>query len=246
MTGFDIDVIDRTDRELRFVVRGVSPALANGVRRAILADVPTVSIDGVRFVENSSVMFDEVLALRLGLVPLTTPDDVTEGETVTLSLSAEGPGTAYSGDLTSSDELVQPAEENVPLIDLKEGQRVELEADAVLGRGRDHAKHQGGVAVGYRHLQRVVVGDDRGEYADDDPEIVRGVVEDDGELVDMDAYDYDLTELYPDREATVEDVDGAFVFRVESDGSLPVEELVTRAAESLNARAAELEDAVAL
>jgi DNA-directed RNA polymerase subunit D len=245
-SDYDVEFIDLDDREARFVVRGVTPAFANGVRRAILADVPTLSIDTVRFVENSSVMFDEVVALRLGLIPLTTPDDYREDEQVTLSLDVEGPGTAYSGDLVTSDPEVEPADRNVPIIDLKEDQRLELEAEAVLGRGRDHAKHQGGVAVGYRHLQRVEVVGDREEYADDEPRIVRGVVEDDGELVPTEEFDNDLRNRYPDSEVEVRDVENAFVFDVESDGSLPVEDLVLRAVATLYDRADELEEAVAL
>ncbi|MFB6217645.1 MAG: DNA-directed RNA polymerase subunit D [Halobacteriaceae archaeon] len=255
-TDFDVEFIDRDERSARFLVRGATPALANGIRRAILADVPTMSIDSVRVVENSSVMFDEQIALRLGLVPLTTPPGEFEvGDAVTLSLSVEGPPpdadqsqtvTVYSGDLTSADAMVEPADENIPIIDLKPGQRLELEADAVLGRGRDHAKNQGGVAVGYQHLQRVVPGDDRSEYEDPDPEIVRGVVEDDGELVAAEEFDNDLTERYPGKEVEVSDIENAFVFHVESDGSMPVEDLVVRAAQSIGDRAEELEAAVQL
>jgi DNA-directed RNA polymerase subunit D len=243
---FDVEFVDRDDREARFVVRNITPAFANGVRRAMLADVPTLSIDSVRFVENSSVMFDEQLALRLGLVPLTTPDDYEAGETVTLALDVEGPGTAYSGDLVSNDPEVEPADDNIPIIELKDDQRLELEADAVMGYGRDHAKHQGGVAVGYRHLQRIDVVGDSPEYADDEPRMLRGVIEEDGELVPTDDFDNDLTNRYPGKEVEVEDVPGAFVFQVESDGSMPVEELVLRAVDTLIDRADELEQAVQL
>ncbi|MFB6119664.1 MAG: DNA-directed RNA polymerase subunit D [Halobacteriaceae archaeon] len=245
-TDFDVEFIERDGDSARFLVRDITPALANGIRRAIVADVPTATIDTVRFVENSSVMFDEQLALRLGLVPLTTPDDLTEETTVTLALDVEGPETAYSGDLVSEDPHVEPATDNVPIIDLKEGQRLEIEAEAVLGRGRDHAKHQGGVAVGYRHLQTVEVGEELESFEDRDPHIVRGVVEDDGELVPAEEFDNDITNRYPDHEVTVEDVEGAFVFHVESDGSLPVDELVVAAADTLYDRAAELEEAVSL
>ncbi|AAG19520.1 MULTISPECIES: DNA-directed RNA polymerase subunit D [Halobacterium] len=243
---FDVEFVDRDDREARFVVRNITPAFANGIRRAILVDVPTLSIDTVRFVENSSVMFDEQLGLRLGLVPLTTPEDYAAGEAVTLALDVEGPGTAYSGDLVSNDPEVEAADENIPIIELKDDQRLELEADAVMGHGRDHAKHQGGVAVGYRHLQRVHVVGDSPEYADDDPQMLRGVIEEDDELVPTDDFDNDLTTRYPGKEVEIEDVDGAFVFHVESDGSMPVEELVLRAVDTLVDRADELEQAVQL
>lgn len=247
-TEFDVEFIEREDRYVRFLVRDVTPALANGIRRAMVADVPTFSIDNVRFVENSSVMFDEMIALRLGLVPLTTPlDDFEPGEEVTLALDVEGPATAYSGDIRSSDELVQPADEHIPIIELKESQRLQFEADAVLASGKDHAKQQGGVAVGYRHLQRVDVVGDRGEFDEEEPNILRGVIEtEDGELVLTDEFDNDLTNRYPGKELEVHDVPSAFVFHVETDGSFSADELVLRAVESLGARADELKEAVAV
>jgi DNA-directed RNA polymerase subunit D len=246
MADYDIEIIEADDRSAEFVVRGITPAFANGVRRAMLADVPTLSIDTVRMIENSSVMFDEVIGLRLGLVPLTTPDDVREDDVITLSLDVEGPATAYSGDIETSDDLVEPAAKNVPIIELKEGQRLAFEAEATLAYGKDHAKHQSGVAVGYRHLKTVEIEGEVGEYDDRDPHIVRGVIEEDGELVHAAEFDNDLTNRYPDREVSVHDVENAFVFDVESDGSLSVDELVTEAARSIADRADELEDAVAL
>ena len=263
---YEVEFIDRSDREARFVVRNVTPAFANGVRRAMVADVPTLSIDNVRVIENSSVMFDEQIALRLGLVPLTTPDDYREGETVTLAMDVEGPDTAYSGDLVSADDQVEPADDNIPIIDLKypEGadspQRLELEAEAVMDRGKSHAKHQGGVAVGYRHLQYVEVLGDRDGFEDDDPEILRGVIEErapdhavtedgdatEGALVPTERFDNDLAKRYPGKELAVHDVPNAFVFHVETDGSLPIEALVRNAVDSLYDRADELEQAVQL
>jgi DNA-directed RNA polymerase subunit D len=244
---YEVEFVERTEREARFLVRGITPAFANGIRRAMIADVPTFSVDTVRVVENSSVMFDEQIGLRLGLVPLTTDlDDFEIGDEVTLSIDVSGPETAYSGDLVSSDPLVEPADAKIPVIDLKDGQRLEVEADAVLDRGREHAKHQGGVAVGYRHLQRVEVVGDTGEFEDDEPHILRGVVEDDGELVPTDEFDNDLTNRYPGKEIDVHDVSNAFVFHVETDGSLSVEELTLRAVDTIRSRADELREAVQL
>ncbi|SNZ05420.1 DNA-directed RNA polymerase subunit D [Natronoarchaeum philippinense] len=244
---YDVEFIERDDRSARFLVRGVAPAFANGIRRAMIADVPTMAIDTVRVVENSSVMFDEQLGLRMGLVPLTTPPGEFEvGDSVTLSIDVQGPATAYSGDLISSDDLVQPADENVPIIDLKDDQRLEAEVEAVAKSGKDHAKHQGGVAVGYRNLQRVEVVGDRGEFEDDEPHIVRGVVEDDGELVPAEDFGNDLSQLYPGKEVEIHDVENAFVFHVETDGSFTVDELVTQAVDTIEDRASELETAVQL
>ncbi|ESS04034.1 MAG: DNA-directed RNA polymerase, subunit D [uncultured archaeon A07HR67] len=245
---FDVEYVERDEHSARVLIRGLTPAFANGIRRAMIADVPTFSIDTVRFIENSSVMFDEMIGLRLGLIPLTTPLDEFEiGDAVTVALDVEGPATAYSGDIESAEPLVEPADENVPIIELKEGQRLEFEADAVLETGKDHAKHQGGVSVGYRHLQRVSIQGDRGEFDDDDPRILRGVIETpDGDVVVTDEFDNDLSKRYPGKEVRVEDVPGAFVFHIETDGSFAVEELLLRAIDSLEERADELQTKVAV
>jgi len=264
MTGdYEVEFVDRGDREARFLVRGITPAFANGIRRAMIADVPTFSIDTVRVIENSSVMFDEQIGHRLGLVPLTTPEpgEFEVGDTVTLSLDVQGPDTAYSGDLVSSDTLVEAADDNVPIIDLKENQRLEVEADAVLESGQEHAKHQGGVAVGYRHLQRIEVVGEKSEFEDDDPQILRGVIEEgapehaepvdgetpaEGDLVPTEAFDNDLSKHYPGKDIEVTDVENAFVFQVETDGSFSANDLVVQAIDTLEDRATELKAAVQL
>jgi DNA-directed RNA polymerase subunit D len=246
-TEYDVEFVERDEREARFLVRGITPAFANGIRRAMVADVPTLSVDTVRVVENSSVMFDEQIGHRLGMVPLSAPPAEFEvGESITLGLDVSGPDTAYSGDLQSMDSMVEPAEQNVPIIELKEGQRLEVEAEAVLDTGKAHAKHQGGVAVGYRHLQTVDVVGDREEFADEEPNILRGVIEEDGQLIPTEEFDHDLTERYPGKDLDVQDVPNAFVFHVETDGSMSVEELVLAAVDSLETRANELSEAVQL
>ena len=256
---YEVTFVERGERESLVLVRGITPAFANGIRRAMIADVPTFSIDTVRVIENTSVMFNEQIGLRLGLVPLTTDlDDFEVGDEVTLSLSVDGPSTAYSSDLVSGDTLVNPADDNIPIIDLKDGQRLEVEADAVLDTGKEHAKHQGGVAVGYRHLQRVEVVSDTGEFEDEEPDILRGVIEEgaaehatdpdaaDGDLVPTSEFDNDLSQRYPGKEVEVTDVGNAFVFHVETDGSFTTDELLVRAVETLRDRATELKDAVQL
>ncbi|RMZ82393.1 hypothetical protein DV737_g2064, partial [Chaetothyriales sp. CBS 132003] len=57
---------DRVD----FVVQQCSLALANAVRRAMLAEIPTIAIEMVDIEKNTSVLPDEFLAHRLGLIPL--------------------------------------------------------------------------------------------------------------------------------------------------------------------------------
>jgi len=59
---------DRVD----FVLAGVDLSFANSFRRVIMADVATVAIDMVEVETNTTVLVDEFLAHRLGMIPLTS------------------------------------------------------------------------------------------------------------------------------------------------------------------------------
>ncbi len=55
---------------LTFPVVGVDASIANALRRILIAEVPTVAIETVFMLSNTSIIQDEVLAHRLGLIPL--------------------------------------------------------------------------------------------------------------------------------------------------------------------------------
>jgi DNA-directed RNA polymerase I and III subunit RPAC1 len=65
-----IDIVDSSDEHIVFDLVGVAPPVANALRRILLAEVPTIAIEKVIFFQNTSIIADEVLAHRIGLVPL--------------------------------------------------------------------------------------------------------------------------------------------------------------------------------
>lgn len=131
-----------------FAIDNTTPAYVNALRRYSMVYVPTLAIEDVEIVKNNSILYDEVLAHRLGLIPLTTdlssytlPDgEITAVNSVVLTLAASGPKTAYSKDIATKDPKVKPAIEEIPVVKLLEGQEVELVMTAVMGQGKEHAK----------------------------------------------------------------------------------------------------------
>lgn len=132
-----------------------SPGYVNAIRRYGLAKVPVMAVDTVEFRQNTSALYDEMLAHRIGLVPLTTDlksyalpmaDAAPSAAThVNLSLSAKGPCVVYSSDLKSDDATIKPVYGTIPLVKLTQGQSVDFVASACLGKGDDHAKYSPGL-----------------------------------------------------------------------------------------------------
>lgn len=68
--NFKIRIISNTESEIVFDLIGVDAAIANALRRILLAEIPTMAIEKVYIEDNTSIIQDEVLAHRLGLIPL--------------------------------------------------------------------------------------------------------------------------------------------------------------------------------
>ena len=159
MSMVSIDIIESDPSHIRMRLKGIDRSYANAVRRIAISQVPTMAIDDVVILENSSVMFDELVAHRLGLIPLKTdldrynlPEDCDCKSTlgcpkcrVLLVLDAEATDrikTVNSGDLVSEDPETKAISDAIPIVKLAPGQKVKLEAYARLGRGSEHAKWQ--------------------------------------------------------------------------------------------------------
>lgn len=152
-----LDVVSREGNVMSVRLKGIPLQYANAIRRICLNGVPVFAVDTVDIVENTSVLADEGVAHRIGLVPLRTdleryvePSKCSCGTEegcsncrvrfVLDSGETEQTRTVLSGEIKSEDPDIVPISTDVPLIDLAPGQKVKVEAYARLGRGSDHAK----------------------------------------------------------------------------------------------------------
>lgn len=159
--SYSVTVAEKRDNRIKLLFKGVPLALLNAVRRASMEYVPTMAVDFVLFTNNTSVLHDEIIAHRLGLIPLSSeeairkykgpeecvgagPERTVECYAV-LSLHASAKDdetkTVYSGDLKPvTDPDVRPVYEKIPIVVLGPNQEISLEAYARLGRGIEHIK----------------------------------------------------------------------------------------------------------
>ena len=159
VTSPSMDVVQKEDQRIIIKFNNVPRQYVNAIRRLSISEVPTLAIDDVVILDNSSVMHDEAIAHRLGLIPLRTdlsrfvmPHDCDCKSTLGCSKcrvllvldseASEKTKVVTSGELLSEDELVKPVSKDIPIIILAPSQKLKFEAYARLGVGKDHAKWQ--------------------------------------------------------------------------------------------------------
>ncbi len=166
---------DLKPRSVSLEVEGATASQVNAIRRTLLSDVPKLAIEDVEFhlgpirdeatgkdYDSSTSMFDEAVALRLGLLPIPTDlsqfrrkSECTCGGAgcpncqVMYSVDKKGPCTVYAKDVVPlGDAGLAILEPDVPIVRLGARQALLAYATAVVGSARDHAKWQVAHGVG--------------------------------------------------------------------------------------------------
>lgn len=152
-----LEIVSQDKQRITVKLKGVPLQYANALRRICLNGVPVFAIDTVDIIENSSVMSDEGIAHRLGLIPIKTDLKRFAEPSKCACKSAAGCSncrvmfvidsgdtdstrTVMSGEMSSEDETVKAISDKIPIVQLAPGQKLKLEAYARLGRGSTHAK----------------------------------------------------------------------------------------------------------
>jgi DNA-directed RNA polymerase subunit D len=252
----EILVTEKKDTFLKLIIRGVNAAFLNTLRRIVLSEVPSMVINDVIILENSSVLHDEILAHRLGLIPLKTDLDsynlpeecVCQSEfgcglcnsVLTLDVTAiDEVKTVYSRELNTGDPSIIPVSDNIPIVKLAPGQRIKLGAYAKLGKGKKHAKWQPVSKCTYKSLPKIVIDKTRcnlcGKCEQICPKKIILQKETEIEIQNLTECNLcqDCEKICPsDPPAIQVEYDPKnFIFQIESTGALSIEQLIS---ETLN------------
>ncbi|WP_019177374.1 DNA-directed RNA polymerase subunit D [Methanomassiliicoccus luminyensis] len=272
----DLKVIDLTDNHAKIIISNTRPDMANALRRCLMTEVPKMAIetveyhlgpirdeDGMEF-ESVSPLFDEIIAHRLGLVPVPTDPELytfkdkcsCEGEgcpscTIMYSINKKGPCEVYSGDLEPlGGQELRVKDELVPIVKLGPGQALLAYASAELGTAKRHAKWQVTSGAGYRYYPKITIDaakcDGEGNCAEVCP---RGVLASkDGKLV-IDNLEACMLCKACEEECecgaiTVEGDDTKFLVEFETDGSLSARDTLRKALQILEQKFEEFREGV--
>ena len=176
--GPQIVVREAARSSVDFTLKNVDLAFANSLRRVILAEIPTIAIDLVEVESNTSVLADEFIAHRLGLLPLNSKDSeqllytrdcdcegYCENCSIVLTLHARCTGNEvmkiYARDLSVEGQRPNPYIGNPIITDvegqgpviakLRQGQELKLKCVAKKGIAKEHAKWAPTASVGFEY-----------------------------------------------------------------------------------------------
>ncbi|MFX0174232.1 MAG: DNA-directed RNA polymerase subunit D, partial [Candidatus Hodarchaeota archaeon] len=135
----ELEIVEQYENYVKFIISQITPTFANTLRRMIMTEVPTMAIDEVIIIENTTPLYDEIVAHRLGLIPLKTdldsyvrPEQCSCGgqgcTSCEVSLTLEKSGDkdveiVVSSDLLSQDPKIVPVHPNIPILKMAKDQK---------------------------------------------------------------------------------------------------------------------------
>ncbi|MCL2686946.1 MAG: DNA-directed RNA polymerase subunit D [Methanobrevibacter sp.] len=255
----EIEVKSKDENEIVFIVHNAEVPFINAIRRIAMMEVPKIAVEDVNVIINDSAMFNEVLAHRLGLTPLISNAKAIEGMvmaeecdceeycpkcSVSLTLKKTGPGIVYSKDLASTDSTIIPVYDTIPLLKLKEDENVDLEAVAKIGIGENHAKWMPTTVCAYKQYPKITFNEDAEVNYDLADVCPRNILKSDRrskklKILDIENCSMCKTCMRADENDYI-DIGyekNIFIFTIETDGSMPPEEVLLKACDVLSDKA---------
>jgi len=182
-----IEIKQLDKEEMIFDIVGIEPPLANALRRIIISEIPTMAIEIVNIYQNTSIIPDEVLSHRLGLIPIFADandfqnkkenEEFNEFNAIYLKLHVKCEKTK-SGEIINQEvnsghilwtpigkqstqftdeNLIRVVQDDILLAKLRPGQEIEAELICVKGIGKTHAKWSPVSTAYYRLLPEITI-----------------------------------------------------------------------------------------
>ena len=238
-----------------FGLEGTTPAFANALRRYCIDYVPTLAIEDIEFKNNDSILYDEVVAHRLGLITLTTDlesyklpeegEEISAVNSVVLTLEKAEPGYVCAKDLQTKDPKVKPVFDDTQITYLVDDQSFEIIATAVMGQGKEHAKWSP-ANVYYSYKPSITVNNKSSQLKDVIAKFPPQVVTDgkiDEKAINTPAL-IDACDGIADDVVTIEYDSTSFLFRVESFGQLQPTDIIAEAVSQFTKQLDDVKDLV--
>jgi DNA-directed RNA polymerase II subunit RPB3 len=163
-----------------FVLKNTDVSMANALRRIILVEVPTIAIELVEFEANTTVLNDEFLAHRLGLVPLLSArvhdmksiyEDADDDDFLDVHFALDVRCTSDDTISVTSKDLQldpqhpdihpvgyhNPDDKGILLVKMRRGQELKLRAVARKGTGKDHAKWMPVATCVFQYMPEITI-----------------------------------------------------------------------------------------
>lgn len=228
-------IITEETGKMKFVT-DMNISLANAIRRSV-NEISILAISEADIYKNDSALYDEVIAHRLGLIPLKN-QKLKEGQSIEMKLKTKGKkeGTeVLSGELGS--EVIY---EDMPIVLLEEGQEIELVARATTGKGKDHARFVPGL-VFYGQMPAITIskeGEGQKELAKLYPKVFK-LEGDKLKVNDASECELDQEDMknFPGVEIKFGD---ELLFSIESWGQIEAKDIFIEAAKALKANLSEV------
>lgn len=164
-----LSITNLTNEILKFQLENIDLSIANAIRRIMITETPTMAIDWVQLESNSSVLCDEFIAHRLGLIPLIS-DNVVENIkfpkdcnckkncldcsiefNINITCKENQTKSITSSDLKSSDLRIKPAFDDIIIVKIQKGQELKIRAFAKKGIAKDNAKWNPTTGIGFKY-----------------------------------------------------------------------------------------------
>ncbi|MBW2981650.1 DNA-directed RNA polymerase subunit D [Candidatus Woesearchaeota archaeon] len=242
---------DKEGKKISFAFTGTTDWFVNTIRRLMIEEVPTLAIEDVEFRDNSSALYDEIIAHRMGLIPIKTdlksynlPGECScKGKgcakcSLKMTLKAKSQGIVYAEEIKSKDTKCKPVHSKLPVVKLMKGQSIQAEITAVMGKGKKHMKWSP-CFVWYRGWPEFIIGKnaDLKACVDQCPQLEQSG--NNLKIKDITKWNEAYEEICEKNGVNIQNSKTDFIFNLESWGQLDVKDIVK---ETVNIFQKKLED----